>query len=146
MQRQIVDDARHGSRAAFEELASRVIDRLRDPDRFDGWLHRVLVHRCLDLARGRRLTSELPDDLVDPMSLEVRASERDVVWRGLQRLKPRERAALMLRYYLDLTVPQIAEVLRVPLGTAKSRLHAAEASMRAALDPDSRLAVGRGVA
>lgn len=179
MDRQVIEDARHGSRAAFEALAAAVMDRLygmavlvlhdralaedavqetliqawrdlprlRDADRFEGWLHGVLVHRCLDLVRRRRPTvRELPDSVSDGFNVEAMVGNRDVVRRGMARLKPAERAALVLRYYLDLTVPQMAEVLHVPLGTAKSRLHAAEAAIRAAIDLDSAMVVEGGLA
>lgn len=127
--------------------AWRDLPRLRDADRFEGWLHGVLVHRCLDLVRRRRPTfREPPDSVSDGFNVEAMVGNRDVVRRGMARLKPAERAVLVLRYYLDLTVPQMAEVLHVPLGTAKSRLHAAEYAIRAAIDLDSAMVVEGGLA
>jgi RNA polymerase sigma-70 factor (ECF subfamily) len=76
--------------------------------------------------------------------LEADVADRDVVLRGLRRLTARERSVLVLRYYLDLTVPQVADALKIPLGTAKSRLHHAEVAMRAALDADRRAVVAEG--
>lgn len=180
MQLEIVEEARRGSRPAFELLASSVLDRLhgaaslilhdgalaedavqetliqvwrdlprlRDPERFEPWLHSMLVHRCLDLARRsrpQRLAIDLPAALADPGNdLQAEAASRDLVRRGMERLKPQHRGVLVMRYYLGLSVPQMAEALRVPLGTAKSRLHSAEGAMRNAIRVDSRLTVEGG--
>jgi RNA polymerase sigma-70 factor (ECF subfamily) len=66
--------------------------------------------------------------------------------RGFRRLDPEERSLIVLYYYLDLPLPDVAAALRLPTGTAKSRLHRARASLRAALDADARdtVAVGGG--
>lgn len=123
--------------------AWRDLPRLRDPDRFGPWLHTVLVHRCLDAARHAHASPSrlpLPPWVADRFSLETDVAERDAVGRGFLRLAPRERAILVQRYFLGLTVPEIADAFRIPIGTAKSRLHAAEAAMRAAVDADSRTA------
>lgn len=121
--------------------AWRDLPRLRDPGRLEPWLHRVLLHACLDAARHERRTAsraEVPEWAHERHSLESGVENREVVERGLGFLTPVQRGVLVLRYFLDLTVPQMAEVMRVPVGTAKSRLHTAEKAMRAALDADSR--------
>ncbi len=58
-------------------------------------------------------------------------ADRDFLDRALGRLDPDQRAILTLRYYLDLTLPDAAEVLGIPLGTAKSRLHRSLEALRA---------------
>lgn len=125
--------------------AWRDLPSLRDPTRFDAWLRRLLVHRCLDLGRRLRASRndcELPDWLADDgTSIERDVADRDTVWRGLTHLRPHERGVLVLRHYLGLTVPEIAAALHVPLGTAKWRLHDAEQALRAAVDADGRLAL-----
>lgn len=123
-------------------LMWRDLPRLRDPDRFEAWMHRVLAHACLDLARHerpQRLTVELPALLPTEDGEEDQIADRDAIGRGLSRLAPRERAILTLRFFLQLSVPEIAEAMRVPLGTAKSRLHHAQRAMRAAIEADSRV-------
>ena len=65
-------------------------------------------------------------------------ADRDQLERGFSRLEPEARAIIVLHHYLDLPLPEVAVVLRIPLGTAKSRLHRALESMRAALDADAR--------
>ena len=117
------------------------LPKLRDPDRFDAWLHRLLVRACLHtVKRERRPTIVMGDRVVadDGLNLEADVADRDLILRGMRRLTARERSVLVLRYYLDLSVPQMADALHVPVGTAKSRLHHAERAMRAALDADRR--------
>jgi len=120
----------------------RDMPKLRDPERFDGWLHRLLVHACMHTARRERRPSIAsirgPVVTDDGLNLESSVADRDVVLRGLRRLAAHERSVLVLRYYLDLSVPQIADALHVPEGTAKSRLHHAQQAMRAALEADGR--------
>jgi RNA polymerase sigma factor (sigma-70 family) len=120
----------------------RDLPRLRDPDRFEPWLHRVLSHACLDLARHerpQRQSVELPAFLADDGTPEEDVATRDAIGRGLSRLTRRERTILVLRFFLQLSVPEIADAMRIPVGTAKSRLHHAQQAMRAAIDADSRI-------
>jgi RNA polymerase sigma factor (sigma-70 family) len=68
------------------------------------------------------------------------------VERMLAVLEPPQRAVVVLHYYLDLSLPDTAAALGIPVGTAKSRLHRALGQLRAALDADERapgLARGR---
>jgi RNA polymerase sigma-70 factor (ECF subfamily) len=65
-------------------------------------------------------------------------TDRDQLDRGFSRLESEARALIVLHHYLDLPLPEVANVLGIPLGTAKSRLHRALQSMRAALDADDR--------
>ena len=69
-----------------------------------------------------------------------RAADRDLLDEILRRLPPDQRAVVVLRYYFDLEVPEIAATLQIPVGTAKSRLHRSMTLMRSALadiDPES---------
>jgi RNA polymerase sigma-70 factor (ECF subfamily) len=129
-------------------IAWRELPRLRDPDRFDGWLQRLLVHACYAEARIRRawLTSmrALPvDGLVGSDDL-ASMIDRDEVERGFQRLPPDQRAILVLHHYLGLDSREIGEVLDIPAGTARSRLHYAHRAMRAALEADARRSAAAG--
>jgi RNA polymerase sigma factor (sigma-70 family) len=65
-------------------------------------------------------------------------ADRDQLERGFSRLEPEARALIVLHHYLDLPLPEVAIALGIPLGTAKSRLHRALQTMRAALDADAR--------
>ncbi len=121
----------------------RDLPTLRDPARFDAWLHRLLVHACIDEAR--RLRRHRFDVELSPLDIHSVAdgtsttADRDQLERGFSRLEPDARALIVLHHYLDLPLPEVANALGIPLGTAKSRLHRALQSMRAALDADARL-------
>ena len=128
-------------------IAWRDLPSLRDPARFDAWMHRLLTNVCIAQAgRERRRIANLrvlpldgaaaPDELLS-------VADRDQLDRAFQRLVPAERAVLVLRYFVGYEPAEIAEILDVPGGTIRSRLHHATRAMRAALDADSRsVAVG----
>ena len=124
-------------------IAWRDLRSLRDPDRFDAWLHRLLVNVCIAQAtRERRRTVNLrvlpvdgpaaPDDLLT-------VADRDLLERGFRRLPPDQRAILAMHHYLGYAPSEIADALGIPPGTARSRLHHAHRAMRAALEADQRV-------
>ena len=110
----------------------------------DAWLRRLLVHACTDEARRhRRHTVEVELTPIDHPTVRdsaITIAERDALERGFRRLDPEQRALIVLHHYLDLPLPEVAETMRIPVGTAKSRLHRALSAMRAALDADARTA------
>jgi RNA polymerase sigma-70 factor (ECF subfamily) len=117
--------------------AWRNLPGLRDPDRFDGWLHRLLVRSCIDALRHRRarpVEVELqPFDgpsVPDPASAVV---ERELIDDALRRLDPKWRAVVVLHFFLGMSLPEAASILGIPLGTAKSRLHRSLGLMRLAI-------------
>jgi RNA polymerase sigma-70 factor (ECF subfamily) len=124
-------------------IAWRDLPGLRDPDRFDAWLHRLVVRSCLHEAmRQRRLVSNLrvlsPDHpAADDDFLSV--ADRDQLERGFRHLDPQQRAILVLRHFAGFEPAEIAHILGVPAGTARSRLHHAHRAMRAALEADARV-------
>jgi len=127
----------------------RELPELRDPGRFDAWSYRVLVNACYAEARKERRWSPglrlLETDAGgDDATLSV--ADRDQLERAFRRLPPEQRAVLVLQHYLDRTVSEIAEMLGVPIGTVKSRIHHAKRAMRAALDADARAIPGRRLA
>ena len=129
-------------------IAWRDLRGLRDPDRFDAWLHRLVVHLAVRHAsRERRRTVHLRVLPVDgptaPDELSTIA-DRDQLERGFRRLPPEQRAVLVLHHFLGYPPAEIAELLEIPPGTARSRLHNAHRAIRAALDADSRFATARG--
>ena len=121
--------------------AWRDLPGLRDPDRFDAWLHRLTVNSCLDQARRRRRrVVEVELDPIDGPSIADSASslaDRDVVDAAMQRLGERERAIVVLHYFLGLPLTDVAATLQVPLGTVKSRLHRALGEMRVTVSADA---------
>ena len=141
----ILRDAEQAKDAVQNALvrAWRDLPTLRDPDRFDAWLKKLVVRACVDEAR--RLRRHRVDVELTPLmspavdGLESRIADRDQIERGFLRLEPEMRAVVVLHHYLDLTLPDVAAALGIPTGTAKSRLHRALGLMRSALDADARV-------
>jgi RNA polymerase sigma-70 factor (ECF subfamily) len=117
--------------------AWRDLRGLRDPERFDAWLHRLTVNACLDATRRRgRRPIEVAIGTIEPAALgdmTVVLANRDLIEQAFAGLEPAQRAVLVLHFYTDLTMPAVAEALGVPLGTAQSRLARALAAMRRSL-------------
>jgi len=134
--RLILRDAELARDAVQETLirAWRDLPGLRDPDRFDAWIHRLTVNACLDFARRRRRRPiEVELNPIDSPSSADHASalaDRELVDLALRGLDPGHRAVVALHYLLGMPLPDVAAALGIPLGTAKSRLHHALASMR----------------
>jgi RNA polymerase sigma-70 factor, ECF subfamily len=129
-------------------IAWRDLRGVRDPGRFDAWLHRVLVHVCIEQAeRERRRTANLRVLPVDgPATRDelLTLADRDQLERGFRRLPAEQRAILVLYHFVGYTPADIAETLGIPPGTARSRLHHAHRAMRAALEADARTTVREG--
>jgi RNA polymerase sigma-70 factor, ECF subfamily len=129
--------------------AWRDLPGLRDPERFDGWLRRILTHTCLNLTRRSRhdkSSLELDPDAVSTADISGGIVEREALDRAFSTLSAEHRTVIVLRYYLGSSVPEMADTLGLRLGTAKSRLSRAEAALRAALEADGRLAPEGGAA
>jgi RNA polymerase sigma-70 factor, ECF subfamily len=142
----ILRDPDRASDATQEALiaAWRDLSALRDAERFDAWVHRLLVRACHREARRdrrRRIVEvrELPlDDHVGVDELPV-FFDRDQLERGFRRLGIDERAIVVLHHIEGFALAEVAIVLGLPLGTVKSRLHRSLNTMRAALDADARV-------
>jgi RNA polymerase sigma-70 factor, ECF subfamily len=123
--------------------AWRDLPTLRDPERFDAWLHRLVVNACYAEARGeRRWTARvrvITNDL--PIAPDVASSvvSRDELEGAFRRLSPEQRAVVVLHHHLGYPLTEIAATLGIPEGTARSRLHYAVRQLRMALDADDRL-------
>jgi RNA polymerase sigma-70 factor (ECF subfamily) len=134
--RLILRDPEHARDAVQDGLirAWRDLPGLRDPDRFDAWLHRLVVNACLDLIRRRRrrvIEVELsPLDMPFAADAAGLLADRQLLDEALARLDPGHRAVVALHYLLGLPLSEVAAALHIPLGTAKSRLHYALAAMR----------------
>jgi RNA polymerase sigma-70 factor (ECF subfamily) len=122
-------------------VAWRELRTLRDPDRFEPWLHRILTNECYAEARRRtRWTATItvlpvePHESGDIMTIH----DRDQLERAFRRLTLEQRAVLIFHRYVGLSLPEVADRLGVPLGTVKSRVHHATAALRASLEADER--------
>lgn len=118
---------------------------LRDPDRFDAWLHRLLVRSCYrtaarQRARGMVEIQAYVNDQQTVSDAQRAVAVEDQLDRGFRRLSTEHRTVLVFRHYLGLTMAETAVALGVPLGTVQSRLNRATKTMRAALEADGRTA------
>lgn len=125
----------------------RDLPGLRDPDRFEAWSYRIVL-RCCQIDRRRARRSLLRFELLptDAATGDIQASValRDELERAFLRLTEDQRTVLVLLYYRDLSVSQVAEILRISPGTVKSRLYHARQAMRAAVDAQARPAQREG--
>jgi len=121
------------------------IRAVREPERFEAWLRRLVVRACYrESSRSRRVRAvEVQHISLDrPGSDDIQAplAVRDELDRGFQRLNRRQRAVLVAHYYLELPDGEAASALDIPIGTYKSRLHRAATALRAAIEADARAA------
>ena len=121
--------------------AWRQLPTLRDPDRFDAWVRRLLVHACYAEARRQRSWAAnvrvLPVDGPAAPDMLVSVADRDALDRAFRRLTIEQRAVFVLHHHVGLQLVEIADTLGVPAGTARSRLHYATRALRAAVEADA---------
>jgi RNA polymerase sigma-70 factor (ECF subfamily) len=135
-------DARDAAQETFL-LAWRELSRLREPEKFEAWLQRVAVNaaRMTLRARGRRRVREIPSSQVVALASRVAAdggAEADAARldAALRLLLVDQRAILVLHHLDGRPLAEIATILDIPVGTAKSRLFAARRALEAALRAD----------
>ena len=117
------------------------LPRLRDAEHFAGWSYRVLVNACRDEMRRRRRPSADVDLLetdawISDASMSV--ADRDQLNRAFRTLSVDQRSVVILHYYLDYSLAEIATIVDIPVGTVRSRLHYARRVMRSAIEADRR--------
>lgn len=122
--------------------AWRELPRLRDPERFEAWLRRLVVNACYD--EGRKLRRRAEVSLVHLADRHVpdpttRLGESDRIERAFRRLPLEQRTTLVLQHQFGMTHGDIAETLGIPIGTVKSRIRYGTAAMRASLEADDRV-------
>lgn len=119
----------------------RDLPTLRDPDLVEAWAYRILVRACHDaLRKQRRQAPALHLLAVDGAAQDpaLSVTDREQLDRAFARLTGEQRAVIVLQYYRDLTLSEIAGVLGVPMGTVRSRLHYARRALRSAIEADAR--------
>jgi RNA polymerase sigma-70 factor (sigma-E family) len=128
---------------AFVRLAGRLV-HLRDPGAFDAYLRRTVVNLSRSHFRRRKVeraylrrTGAAPEARAD-VGADRSFEDREVLWRALQRLSPRQRAAIVLRFYEDLSEHRVAEILSCPPGTVKSLVSRGLAAMRGEIGSEDR--------
>lgn len=138
-------DARDAAQDTFV-AAWRHIRKLRDADHFDAWLQRVAVNaaRMTHRARRRRGVREIPSSRMAGGLPELPAATRDadrdaqVLDGAMRRLPLAQREILVLHHLDGRSVVELADILEVPSGTVKSRLHTARQALQAAIDTEAR--------
>jgi RNA polymerase sigma factor (sigma-70 family) len=121
--------------------AWRELPGLRDPDRFEAWVRKLVVHACYAEARRRSAWAAnvraLPVDGPTGPDEILAVADRDALDRAFRRLTLEQRAVFVLHHHLGLPLVEIAETLGIPAGTARSRLHYATRALRGALEADA---------
>jgi RNA polymerase sigma-70 factor, ECF subfamily len=119
----VVHDAAAAEDIAQEAFlaAVRALDRFDRRRPFGPWLHRIVVNRAIDWARARSLRGEVAADESLVAEPDPPAELPELV-RALAELPPDQRAVIVLRYLLEYTPGEIAELLDLPRGTVNSRL------------------------
>ena len=121
--------------------AWRQLPTLRDPDRFEAWVRRLLVHACYAEARRRRAWAAnvrvLPIDGPAGPDMLISVADRDALDRAFRRLTIEQRAVFVLHHHVGLPLVEVADTLGIPAGTARSRLHYATRTLRAAVEADA---------
>ena len=139
----VVRDADRAEDVVQESLIRcwRDLPSLREPERFEMWQRRILMHCITDeFRRSRRFEAQVRVLRAEPVDADAATAleDRDRLERAFSRLSVEHRAILTLRHLQGLTLAEVAATLDIPLGTAKSRLHYASESMRAAITADDR--------
>ena len=131
---------------AYQEamlVAWRQLPYLRDPDRFEAWVRRILVHACYAESRKRtRHTSNVHVPDLNEQLGEDRGHaihDRDQLELAFRDLTLEQRAVFVLHHHVGLPLVEIASTLGIPAGTARSRLHYATQALRRALDTGEAL-------
>ena len=128
--------------------AWRELPRLRDPDRFEAWVRRLLVHACYAEARRRKAWAGnvriLPVDGPADGDELLSVADRDALDRAFRRLTVEQRAVFVLHHHVGLPLVEIADTLGIPAGTARSRLHYATRLLRAAIEADMAPVIPEG--
>ena len=139
----ILRDAERAQDATQQALLSawRDLSTLRDVERFDAWLYRIVVHACYVEGRShRRWTARVQIlSVVPPNTPDLATSvvDRDALEHAFRMLTPEQRAVVVLHHHLGYPLTEIAATLGIPEGTARSRLHYAVRQLRVALATDA---------
>ena len=119
--------------------AWRDLRGLRNPERWEAWTYRLVVRACYRENRRARRSSGVRllafDAPVEDSAAAI--ADRDELERGFSALSMEQRAVVVLHFYVGLPLSEVAMLLRIPHGTARSRLHSALRRLRVALEADA---------
>jgi RNA polymerase sigma-70 factor (sigma-E family) len=141
-----------GEHALAEDLLQEALTktyvawpRLRDINNAEAYTRKAITTTAISWWRRKSWKNEKPRDDVPDLGHEAQSeqvAQRDWLWQELQSLAPKQRAAIVLRYYEDLTEAQTAEALGVSVGTVKSQVSDGLKRLRSILGPDVVLVAG----
>lgn len=122
--------------------ALKKLDQLRDAQCFVGWLRQITVRMALNRVTRKvalpgvepEVLQNAPDAENGPLDQMIRSEVRNEVWKGLDQLKPTDRATLVAFYIRGRTLKQMSKEFETPIGTIKRRLHVARNRLRQVLE------------
>ncbi|MCC5801251.1 sigma-70 family RNA polymerase sigma factor [Rossellomorea vietnamensis] len=113
------------------------IKNLKEPNYFSSWLMRIVINSSLDFIKKKKKVIPLDLEIVDDIRLrEFKSDYKLDLFDAIDGLKDRYRTIIILKYYQDKTLKQIAEILDLPEGTVKSNLHRALQELRSLIGED----------
>jgi RNA polymerase sigma-70 factor (sigma-E family) len=142
-----------GNRADAEDLLQATLvkayqswEKIADPAALDTYVRRVMVNTHISGWRRQRVDEYPTDELPDSPATDVTGDSdlHDVVQRAVDRLPRQMRAAVMLRYFNDMTEPEVAAALGVSVGTVKSTVARAVAKLRKDAELGADAEIGHG--
>ncbi|CCF14925.1 RNA polymerase sigma factor [Brevibacillus sp. 7WMA2] len=95
---------------------------------FRAWFMKIVTHRALNMVRRKKKTEAYADSIdpdQNPLESILQKEQEQQIWRAIQSMTPKHRSAVILYYYEEFSVAEIAKILGVFEGTVKSRLHKA---------------------
>jgi RNA polymerase sigma factor (sigma-70 family) len=116
---------RNDALEAMQEMTCRAWIKsktLKDPAAFKSWIIRILIYVCIDEQRRRKRTMPLVDERVGERITDIGHHRMEMLW-ALEQVKPKYRHVLLLKYYNDMTLSEIANILNKPEGTVKTWQH-----------------------
>lgn len=126
----------------------RDLPTLRDPDRFDAWVYRLLVRACASEGRRQRRAGVAFVDLSDAIPARgddfADVAMRDELGRAFDALSLEHRTVVVLHHFAGLPLADVAQILGLPYGTVGSRLSRALQAMRASIEASERTALTGG--
>ena len=127
----------HASLEAIQEVTCRAylrLNKLKKPEYFKTWLTKILIYYCIDeLKRRKKVIPLFKEEIIDNSSSSV---DSMVIEEALERLEPKYKHVIVLKYFQDMTIPDIASVLECPEGTVKSWLYRALKLLRVSLQKE----------
>ena len=133
----LLDDGEAEDAVQEASLAAwRRRDSLRDATRFEPWFDRILINQCRDQLRRRRRAIPIAAPAIgfEPRAAAPPTGTDADIGMAIDALDVDHRIVVVLRYWQDRTVEDIADRVGIPAGTVKSRLHHALRTLRASLE------------